>query len=447
MDKITTMSLTDICKNIAVQYSTIVSKPCYRYGNEFPEYFDWADHIAGTDDYPYHLNQVASDVEKLVDILTPPDDNNNFDDYSQWRKNWHCQTVSAAWIHDIGMIKDREKHGLISAQFLFENYPDLSTNGIEPEDKIKIALLCIKHNNDWDIVYESMKTILIKNEIDLNELDRYFINDQDPVNELNFSGRLISTADSLRHRGKDLRNNLGKKFSLWSYCKQCETFYHQQLDECCTYKTENKAVIEHHNSNKNFNSNNYSDIKPYQVQVNKKKCAPITGNLQTNNYFVPVRNDFQIFTLGDMSLSDVSVEDYETWHNTITAVGINVDVLNNFNVSIDDNYKCKTVISVTIDIENIYAAMFTLSKYIIAHLHKNIATNTNDSNTFFANKVIFHITIATERRFAELYHSFIKNDSDEVQGIKNSLEVTFQEWGKLVLPVQVIDKKLEVVTL
>jgi len=38
--------IIEICRKNAIKYSMEVCKPKERYYNIFPEYFDWADHIA-----------------------------------------------------------------------------------------------------------------------------------------------------------------------------------------------------------------------------------------------------------------------------------------------------------------------------------------------------------------------------------------------------------------
>ena len=76
-------------------------------------YFDWADHVAVEDvtEYPYHLNKTAQDVEKLSLIFEKTLVKAQF---QQWRAQWYQQTVAAAWMHDIGMIKARERHNILS---------------------------------------------------------------------------------------------------------------------------------------------------------------------------------------------------------------------------------------------------------------------------------------------------------------------------------------------
>ncbi len=248
------MGLVEICEHNALLYSEKICKPISKYGDEFPDYFDWSDHIAGKNDsdYQYHLNKMASDVEMLAGIFKPHIDDDKYKDYENWHENWYKQTIAAAWIHDIGMIEDREIHGLLSAQFLFNNNYDFDFTVIKEVNKIKIALLCIKHNRTWFHVYDKMKELLDSYKIPLSKLELFF-KDKKPVDDLDFSGKLISTADSLRYRGEDLRNNLGKPFFLWSYCKNCDIFY-KQLDSCqCGSKTLNKAVIQHQNLNNDFN--------------------------------------------------------------------------------------------------------------------------------------------------------------------------------------------------
>ncbi len=153
--------------------------------------------------------------------------------------------------------------------------------------------------------------------------------------------------------------------------------------------------------------------------------------------------------MGDMSLSNVSVQDFASWLNGIKSSQIDYDDLKEYTMLDDNKKEYKTVVEATIDVSNVYAAMFTLAKYIIAYLDTNIATDANFTNAFFFNKAIFHITTSTNERFSKIYEdldyeSCIDIVIPEIQKLKKY----FKKWNNsIILPVQVIDNKLEVVEL
>ncbi|GAH86140.1 unnamed protein product, partial [marine sediment metagenome] len=174
-------------------------------GDPFPEYFDWSDHIAtsGTQDYLYHLNKTVLEIDNLVRIFELHFQSK---DFKLWKKEWHNQTLSAAWVHDIGMIDNRKEHGIISAEIILgKNGHEFDFNGINNEDRAKIGILCIRHNSGWTKVFRAMKEILIDCGISSDILEEWFEDEDTPKWDLDFAGKLISTADSLRCRGKNLR--------------------------------------------------------------------------------------------------------------------------------------------------------------------------------------------------------------------------------------------------
>ncbi len=167
------MDMIEICRTVALKYSEKICEPLDKYDNIFPEYFDWADHIATekTEDYIYHLNKTVSEIEKMVNIFEKHIPHGYF---NSWKNNWYDQTRAAAWIHDIGMIEGRDIHGILSAEYLFENKFGFDFNGISQEDKIKIGMLCIKHNKAWATVYKEINNMLSENKIPYSILDEYF---------------------------------------------------------------------------------------------------------------------------------------------------------------------------------------------------------------------------------------------------------------------------------
>jgi hypothetical protein len=100
----------------------------------------------------------VADIEKLVQILEPHIPEKYF---SEWKDDWYEITLASAWIHDIGMIDVRNDHGEKSAEFVLNNSdPRFNFNAIDLIDRIKIAILCIKHNRDWNAVVQKMKILL-----------------------------------------------------------------------------------------------------------------------------------------------------------------------------------------------------------------------------------------------------------------------------------------------
>ncbi|MCP4129432.1 MAG: hypothetical protein GY754_00310 [bacterium] len=446
------MSIVDICRQNALIYSEKICLPLPQYGNIFPEYFDWADHVASPDNsgYPFHLNKIVSDIELLAAIFEksiPPKY------LERWQTNWFQQTLAAAWIHDIGMIDDRDHHGRLSAEFLFKNSHGFDFSDIVDEDKIKIALLCIKHNRGWSDVRGIIKEVLSGFSISTDLLSAYFTDEEEPIWELDFSGKLISTADSLRHRGTDLKNNLTNPFSSWSFCEKCQKLHSGPRGFCSTSNCDsvpvNKAALLHPIPNNALDLDAQKDITLYTVS-HTGECCEIKESLPKNapnDVHTLVRDEYQVFTRGDMALFNVSVKEINSWKQSLENEKINLSILDEY--IFNDNYK--TVLEVSIDSSNPDAALFTLSKYITEHLDQNIATDDKYPHHFFSNNSIFCIRGSNEDSFSEFYN---KTDfsacKDEVSNSINNIRNIFHQWGKssnIILPVQIMDFKLEVVVL
>ncbi|MCP4373194.1 MAG: hypothetical protein GY797_34580, partial [Deltaproteobacteria bacterium] len=167
----------------------------------------------------YHLNKTALDIEKLVNIFRPHLEDA---DFKIWEEGWYSQTLAAAWIHDIGMLKNRRNHSVGTAEALFEEDRfGFDFQGIGIGDRVKIGMICIRHNNGWPGVWVAMKEVLEKNSLPLDIIEQLFEDSNTPKWELDFSGRMLSAADGLRYRGVNLRNDLQQPFSLWSECGVC----------------------------------------------------------------------------------------------------------------------------------------------------------------------------------------------------------------------------------
>ncbi|MDM8555960.1 hypothetical protein QUF75_14625 [Desulfococcaceae bacterium HSG7] len=445
------MNIIEICKKNALIFSEEVCRLSSQNGIPFPEYFDWSDHIAVSEpgDYIYHLNKTVIEVEKLIVILKAcfPD----LENFQSWEKDWLSQVLAAAWIHDIGMLSKRARHGIKSAEILLgENDWGFDFNAIGDEDRVKIGMLCIKHNNGWPAVYEKMEKIIKENNLSINILEQSFEEDKNTPNwQLDFSGKLISTADSLRYRGYQLRNDLKHPFALWSECDSCHTMYKKRRDFCstngCDSKPKPTAVINYDFDHKGSNPQKHPDIAVYQTSQSDK-CKQMHGEINNNSAYVRVRDKNQLYTRGDMSLFDVSVIDSEIWKNNLVKNGIDCRKLDDYFL---DEYK--TVVCVTLDIYNLDAAMFTLSKYIVEHLYENLTAEPGTPHLIFSNNTILHLQISDGSVFSD-YFKMMRTNRElayDVQRGVSKFDTTFIMWQEhdIVLPVESIDNRIEVISL
>ncbi len=450
------MEIIGICKKNALLYSKKVCRMTLEDGVPFPEYFDWSDHIAveQTGGYLYHLNKTAIEIDNLVQIFQP----HFFPEYFEiWQNDWYEQTLSAAWIHDIGMLKSRIDHGVVSAEVLFEeNDFGFDFSEISHEDRVKIGMLCIKHNNGWPGVYAAMKNILNKNNIPVDILERLFEDENSPIWPLDFSGKLISTSDFLRYRGKNLRNDLKQSFFLWSECGDCDAVYNNPRDFCfttnCDAKPGPSIFINHYFDQNGFEPGKYPDIPVYR-ESDSGICNRVREKLNHTYAHVRVRNGNQLFTRGDMSLSDVKVMSYKDWLNDLLNRNVDCRGLDDYILNEEEiNSPYKTVVQVTLDILNHDAAMFTLSRYITAHLHRNIATEDDTPHLFFSNNAILHINISDDSTFSQ-YFNYIRAKpglGPEMRDAVMRFEETLRKWKHLhdiVLPVELGKNRLEVISL
>jgi len=456
------MTMIDICKKNALLYTKLICKPTKE--SPFSKYFDWADHIATNDhaetdqpdDYLYHLNKTAVEIDNLVTIFRPHIRPN---DFNSWEKKWHEPTLAAAWIHDIGMVDGREKHGQKSAEMLFNDDPRFDFTGIALKDKIKTGLLCIKHHTGWPGIFNSFKIILEKHSVPdgLDILKQLFTSTGAPCWQLDFSGKLILTADFLRYRGKNLRNDLKQPFFIWSECAECGAIYDSQRDSCstsnCGSKLEPKIVVSHHFKHGPFDSETCPEISVYNEPDLKKASAIAAGS----RGYVSARDDNQnnpIFTRGDMSLFDVTLIDTKTWLDGLIKKDIDytsiISYIYDEKDEMTDQYK--TVVRVSLDISNIDAAIFALEKYIADFMQENITAEDDAENLVFLNRSIIRIRVSDESLFS-LRFKEISNERPLPETVKEAvgkIKKKFKEWDEkhnIVLPVEVSEKRLEVISL
>lgn len=448
--------MIDVCKRNALKYSrevcTIIDKTV---SDIFPVYFDFPDHIAVDKDvmaYPYHLNKTVRDVEKIISIF---EKEMIGEFYNSWKKNWLNQTLAAAWMHDIGMIEDRDKHGEISARSLFDNGQGYDFDGIDEDDKIKIALICIKHNRDWSFFNDRiLNTIVAGSNISINEFKKFFTDfPLKPVWELELSGKLISAADSLRYRGRGLRNNLRQKFSIMSKCIKCGIIYDRPKGICTTMNCKAQlapTALVSNNIDKNafFYLNRNNGIRVYR-KAKPGMLKEIRGALAMDDS-VCVRDKNQVYLRGDLSLSRIRLFGSRVWYNKLSKDGFDNKYIKN---KIEGEHG--TVLQLTFDNEDINASMFTFSKYIIKHLGRNLVINQDLPINPFSNKVILHIQNPNNLRFVEIYKLFTEklksgNEAIIFADASQIVETAFRKWkvtNEIVLPVEIIENRLEVIEL
>ena len=450
-------NIVSICKQNAYLYSEKICNTLEKYNNIFPEFFDWSDHIAAdsNDKYTYHLNKIVNDIEKLIVIFKKIIPEVTFED---WKKKWYYQTIAAAWIHDIGLLNtisdadNAHKHSYYSASYLFNNKDGFNFDSIDTNNKIKIALLCIKHNNSWKDTYLKTKTIL--NEKFYKKLDEYIGNRYKPTNELHFSGQLISMGDCMRYRGCSLKNNLKKNFRIYYKCDKCSTIYSSNSKSCCSKKLEFKKVGVFHSFNNNNNINGLKQLNNKDIDIYKKPVTdyqkleqfnPNNHSLQNKDAVVLVREDNQLYTRGDISLSNLEVYDIESWYKELEKNMIDYEIIDNI---YDNN---KTVVQLTLDINNLDAALFTLQTYITEYLDENICSDQEFSD-LYENKTILYILINKDVSFSSCFKKIYTYKSNYGMAIKDaitSLTDNFENWNnnKNVLPIELEANKLKIINL
>ena len=426
------LSIVDICKQNAYLFTLEVCK--VKEGNTFPEYIDWADHIAKNDlqGYQYHLNKIVSDLQKLVNIFKSymPEQN-----YTEWKEEWYHITIAAAWIHDIGMIDDRDEHGKRSAELILKNDDHrFNFDKIDMVDRIRIAILCIKHHRKWNFVFGAMKEILPG--AYLSTFHSFFNDIDNGISSwpLELSAKLISAADSLRYRGHGLRNNLGHSFFLCSQCNNCKRIYDYQTSTCkCKCEKFNTKSLFHHLVNHSKDTDKFDIYEQYTHESYKKidRKTPITNEL---NIRVLVRDDYQIFTTGDLLLSHVEIMDYRSWSNELETKKIKTDDIFD---DISDDFK--TVYRLTLDAENPEPALFTFSKYIASFLLENLVIG-EDSDIPFTNYTILHIQVSDGTSFIDYCNRLEKKD------VMQNINRSFRKWNKrldMIIPLEIIEKSLK----
>jgi len=286
------------------------------------------------------------------------------------------------------------------------------------------------------------------------QLDEYFDFDEFdekliPAWELYFSGQLISTADSLRHRGNILHNNLKRSFQKFFQCDNCGSLFSENTEFCtqCSNKDFNCRIIVPHQIDKNFDPKNLNHIKFYnKPDSDIQLLTEITSNISKKDVLVLVRDENQIYTRGDMSISDVCFFDKDVWYNGLRSAKIDF-------TSIEKRIMFySTVIQVKLDTNNFDAAIFTLDEYITRYLQVNMCSdeNTYDVNS---NNVILFLLTNTDKSFSDAYFDLQSNQNkfiDKVEYAIKNINNIFRNWKELndiVLPIEQINHGLREIKL
>ncbi len=239
-----------------------------------------------------------------------------------------------------------------------------------------------------------------------------------------------------------------RHFFLWSECSGCKTMYDKPRDFCssqnCSGKPKTKAAVPHLISQKPFDPQRFQErISVYQnSQIGR--CIKIKRSISNTDAMAIVREAFQIHTRGDMSVFDVAITDFDTWRTDLETKEVDCSDLDEHT---DDDYI--TVVTASLDNSNQDTAMFTFANYVTGRLHENIATQ-DDSSLPFSNKVILHIAISNGMTFSEYYKNVRSVDNHHVREALGRFARTFKQWRDLhdiVLPVQLIEDKVEVIRL
>ncbi|ETR69727.1 MAG: hypothetical protein OMM_03744 [Candidatus Magnetoglobus multicellularis str. Araruama] len=170
----------------------------------------------------------------------------------------------------------------------------------------------------------------------------------------------------------------------------------------------------------------------FQDGYYQKVSDPITNK---QNIRILVRDNNQMFTCGDILLSQVNIMDKFSWFNELTQNHINRDDIDDLN---SDDYR--TVYLVTLDSDNPETALFTFSEYITTFIAENLVIHYP-----ITNYVILHITISKNIGFVEYLNMLVSDNA-----IFNTIQSSFHRWKDEydhVLPVEIDNKKLKEIVL
>lgn len=451
--------MIDICRKNALLFSETICRLRIDATVPFPVYFDWADHIAVETmrGYPYHLSKTAAEAERMVNLFEPYFERESF---SQWKKDWYRQMLAAAWIHDIGMLSDRDRHGLRSAAILFEgNQHGFDFAAIGKEDRIKIGLLCLRHNRGWPSAYNGMKEILTSHKLPDGVLSDFFHDRNTPIWQLEFAGKIIATADSLRYRGRKLRNDLKQPFHIWQKCRSCGTMYHRATPLCETIncsdsRLDAQVVVAFDFDHQGYTPKESEEMAVYCINE-AGSCERVLAHVSEKHAYVRARQACQLYTLGDMALFNVYVEDVQAWAHRLEGEEVDYRSLKDLALFAAPNYN--TVLHVELDNEHPAASFFTFFQYIAAFLDENLAGK-KDIPMTNENRALLHIEISDGTRFADFFgkvRAMIKDESEQdseldLQDLASRFEKKVNGWEQPqggVLPVEIFKNRMEVIRL
>lgn len=449
-----------ICRRNALWFSDAVCRLRIHPETPFHPYFDWSDHIAaeGETDYPYHLNKTAEGVTGLVRLFRPCF--SEIADFAGWVRDWYRQTVAAAWIHDIGMLEERNLHGQKSAAFVLDNDTNgFDFSGIDWQDRLKIGLLCIRHHQAWPTVYAGMRQLLADRGHDPGQVDLFFERRDSPEWELDFSGKLLATADAVRYRGLDLRNDLRQRFEIWSRCSRCERLYAGPMPFCETEGCAGGSMTPIVVVPFDFPAEPYEPERMPEIMVYRnvgglgcdRVATPITGQ----RLHVVARSENQWYTLGDMALSNIHVEDALTWRQGLGQAGIDCSVLDDCLLTAPEAPPAtpfyRTVVHVGLNTGYPEAALLSFVNYIALYLDENLTTDESGS-WLPSSGTLLDIRLSGGQRLAGLMEAVRRDGLQKLREAAlpdpvHALESTCERWRKhkRVLPVEVVDGRVETI--
>ena len=452
--------MINICRRNALWFSEAVCRRRLNPNAPFHPYFDWSDHIAveGRPAYPYHLNKTAAEVVRLARLFRPHFADTA--DFALWAREWYRQTVAAAWVHDIGMLDERTLHGQKSAAFVLDNDKNgLDFIGIDGNDRLKIGLLCIRHHQAWPTVYAGMKQLLHERGGDPGQVDCFFERPDSPVWGLDFSGKLLATADAMRYRGLDLRNDLGQRFEIWSRCSRCERVYDGpvpfcEADGCAGGSMDPRVVVPFDFPAETYDPNHVPEVAVCR-NLGGLGCDRVATPIADQRLHVAAREENQWFTLGDMALSNVSVGDARTWRQELGQAGIDCSVLDDCLLNAPGAPPAapfyRTVVHVGLNTGYPEAALLTFVNYIALYLDENLTTDESASWLPSAGTLL-DIRLPGGQRLAGLIET-VRHEGlrklreaalpDPVQAFESACE----RWRKYkrVLAVEVVHGRVETI--
>ncbi|MBI5590820.1 MAG: hypothetical protein HY881_10090 [Deltaproteobacteria bacterium] len=175
--------------------------------------------------------------------------------------------------------------------------------------------------------------------------------------------------------------------------------------------------------------------------------------------YVRVREENQFFTLGDMAIFDVSLEDVESWRRKLEVDNIDYSVLHDSYIRPPGappvNSPYKTVVHVGMDSAYPEASFNTFFKYITEFLEENLTSQKSSILKPGSINTLLHIRVSDGSMFKDLFGKLgeiagsVMGPKAEVAKVAKSIEKQFKGWRTnfTVLPVEIIENRLEVIAI